>query len=180
MRRAPHAIRTAFALVATASLSACLGTGQTAQQALPPKPSETAKEVAQIKDDLKAMHAKGDAMVIAAPEYAPVELRGLGFSQVSAQPGKTLNEKRLMAIRAARLEAMRDLVEQVHGIRISGDTTIRDAAVTNDHIRGIVEGELRGARTLRISPKDADTFVVELALDADTVRYILRAIRMGV
>ncbi|SPF80058.1 LPP20 family lipoprotein [Pseudoprimorskyibacter insulae] len=172
-------IRAGAGLAIVTALGACMS--QQAQQALPPAPTPTAKAVAQIKDDVNAMHADSALPpVLAAPKYVPVELKGLGFSQVSAQPGKTLNEKRLMAIRAARLEAMRDLVEQVHGIHLTADTTIRDASVTNDHIRGIVEGELRGARTLRISPKDEDTFTVELALDADTVRYILRAVRMGV
>ena len=35
---------------------------------------------------------------------------GHGYAQVPGQPGKTHNEKRLMAMRAARLDAMRDLV----------------------------------------------------------------------
>ena len=82
-----------------------------------------------------------------------------------------------MAIRAARLEAIRDLTEQIHGIRINSESTLHDQVLRSDTVRAVVAGEIRGARTLRITPKGEDSFEVVLALDPDTVRYILRAVR---
>lgn len=104
-------------------------------------------------------------------------LKGLGFAQVAGQPGKTLNEKRLMAIRAARVDALRDLTEQVHGVRISATTTVRDAVVADDTLGAVVQGTLRGARTLRVTASGSDSYEVEMALDRDTVAYIVRALK---
>lgn len=151
-----------------------------AVKALPPEPDERTTAIAQIKDDINALNSKALMPVIEAPSVFPVRITGHGFSQISGQPGGTLNEKRLMAIRAARLEALRDLTEQIHGIRLTSETSLRDATLTDDRIRAIVQGEIRGARTVRITPKDADSFEVVLSLDADTVRYILRAAKLGV
>lgn len=82
-----------------------------------------------------------------------------------------------MAIRAARLDALRDLTEQIHGIRLSSTTSIRDAVVGNDQMTAVVEGTLRGARTVRVTPKGADSYEVEMVIDRDTVGYIVRALR---
>ena len=101
----------------------------------------------------------------------------MGFSQVSNQPGKTTNQKRILAIRAARVEAIRDLTEQVHGLRISSSTTVKDAVIVDDVLRGRVDGEIRGARTVRITPKGSDGYEVVMALDTDMVRYIVKAAR---
>ncbi|MEC8042693.1 MAG: hypothetical protein VX181_18695, partial [Pseudomonadota bacterium] len=57
------------------------------------------------------------------------------------------------------------------------DTTLRDNVIRSDNLRAVVDGEIRGAKTLRIVPKGNDSFQVILALDPDTVAYILRAAR---
>ena len=144
-----------------------------AVDALPEDASPRTEAVARLKDGLA-----GDP-VVAAPAVPVVQFTGMGLAQVSRQPGASTNEKRLMAIRAARMEALRDLTEQIHGIRISAETTLRDQVVRSDMVRGLVEGEIRGARTVRITPKGEDSFEVLMALDPDTVAYILRATRRG-
>lgn len=105
------------------------------------------------------------------------QIVGHGYAQIAGQPGKTANERRLMAMRAARLDAMRDLAEQINGIHISATTTVRDAVVQNDQLTAIVDGTLRGARTLAISPTGTDGFQVDLAIDPDTLAYMLRALQ---
>lgn len=164
-------------------LSGCMS-GPTAMSNVSKDAAPYTKSVAQIKDDLDTPQRSNrviDAVKAAAASVSEtsqpqmVALTGLGYSQVSTQPGKSLNEKRLLAIRAARLEAMRDLTEQVHGISLSASTTVRDAAVVSDVVQGTISGVLRGARTVRITPKDGDTFEVVLELDPSTVGYIVRA-----
>ena len=98
-------------------------------------------------------------------------------AEIAGQPGKTHNEKRLMAMRAARLDAMRDLVEQIHGIRLSASTSIRDAVVQDYSLTAMVDGTIRGARTVRVTPKGTDSYEVEMMLDRDTVAYIVRALK---
>ena len=90
---------------------------------------------------------------------------------------KSVNQRRLMAIRAARLEAMRNLTEQVHGIRVNSRTTIIDAIVQNDSLRATVDGLIVGAKTVRINPVGSDTYEVVLELDQALINTIMKAAR---
>ena len=60
-----------------------------------------------------------------------------------------MNKNELMAIRAARMSAMREL-RAGYGLKVDGNTTVIDLMVQNDTFRGIVSGGIR-ARTVRIS-----------------------------
>lgn len=156
------------------SLTACMAPSR-AVDALPPDAEPATRALAKVRDDLTPDTGPSEART-ATPGPEVTQFTGLGLSQVSTQPGASQNQKRLMAIRAARMEALRDLTEQIHGIRLTSDTTLRDKVLRSDHVRGIVEGEIRGARTLRITPKGDDSFEVVLALSPDVVRYIMRAV----
>jgi hypothetical protein len=115
----------------------------------------------------------------ATPAVAQPRLIGRGFAQVSGQPGRTLGEKRLLAMRAARLEAARDLAEQVHGIRLGSDTLVRDAVVQDDRLAASLAITLRGARTLSIQPRGEDGYEVTMALDAASLALVMRMLRAG-
>ncbi len=104
-------------------------------------------------------------------------INAVGYAVVSSQPGRSANQKRLMAIRSARMAAMRDLAEQIHGLKVEGNTTVIDLMVQNDTFRGIVSGTIRGARTVRINPTGTDTYEVLLEIDKDTLSYLLRQAR---
>ena len=78
-----------------------------------------------------------------------------------------------MAIRAARILALRQLTEQVHGIKIDGDATVLDAVVQSDTVRTQVSGIIRGARTTRVSPVGTDNYEVAMELDRSTLRNIV-------
>ena len=169
-------LRSGLIAAIAVSVSGCMESGPTAMSILAPKADPQTKQLAQAKDDLDAMTGKrvGQSMpsLVSMPKEEKIEIKpiqGLGYAQVSTQPGGSLNQRRLLAIR--------DLTEQVHGIKLTSESTIRDTIVTNDVIRGTVQGELRGARTLKINPKDNDTFEVILELDAGVVSYIVRQAR---
>jgi hypothetical protein len=104
-------------------------------------------------------------------------ITGTGYATISAQPARNINQKRLMAIRVARLDAMRELTEQVHGLRLSGQTTVVDAILQNDTTRATVQGTIRGARTVRINPVGNDTYEVVLELDRDMIARIMQSVR---
>jgi len=173
-------------LVAFVTLTGCGGSGDRAVDALPSDALAGTRMLAETKDALDALDQAGAAPVVAfapasgiGPAVVPPRLTGRGFSQVAGQPGQTLNARRLLAIRAARLEALRDLTEQVHGIRISADSLLRDAVLRNDTLAAHVQGTLRGARTVAVEPRGDDGYAVTIELDADTVAYVLRAVRAG-
>ena len=101
-------------------------------------------------------------------------LTATGYAVVSTQPGQNIEQKRLMAIRAARMAAMRELAEQIHGLKVDSNTTVIDLMVQNDTFRGIVSGVIRGARTVRINPTGSDTYETVLEIDQDMVAYLFR------
>lgn len=101
-------------------------------------------------------------------------LTATGYAVVSSQPGQSIEQKRLMAIRAARMAAIRELAEQIHGLKVDSNTTVIDLMVQNDTFRGIVSGVIRGARTVRINPTGSDTYETVLEIDQDMVAYLFR------
>ena len=102
-------------------------------------------------------------------------LTATGYAVVSSQPGQSIEQKRLMAIRAARMSAIRELAEQIHGLKVDSNTTVIDLMVQNDTFRGIVSGVIRGARTVRINPTGSDTYETVLEIDQDMVAYLFRS-----
>ncbi len=104
-------------------------------------------------------------------------LTALGYAVTSSQPGRSEAQKRLMAIRSARMAAMRDLAEQIHGLQVDSSTTVIDLMVQNDTFRGVVSGTIRGARTVRINPTGTDTYEVVLEIDREMIGYLLKIAR---
>jgi hypothetical protein len=92
-----------------------------------------------------------------------------GYAVISAQPHKLPGQQRLMAIRAAKLDAYRSLTEQVYGQYVDANTTVADMVVMNDTMRTKVEGVVYGARLVSITPVGEDTYEVTLSLDARVV-----------
>jgi hypothetical protein len=170
-------VRRSCVLACLLLLPGCLGSGPRAVDSLPLDATTHTVALAETKDMLD--HLDQGSAPPAPSSFASAGLTGRGFSQVSGQPGTTLNERRLLAMRAARLDALRDLTEQVHGIRISSDSLVQDAVVRNDRLTAHVEGSLRGARTVSIEPKGDDGYSVVMELDTDTVAYIVRAVKAG-
>ena len=130
-------------------------------------------------DDVETIESAVQATAaITQPKVKVVPtITGMGYASVSAQPAQSVNQRRLMAIRAARLEAMRNLTEQVHGIRVNSRTTIIDAIVQNDSLRATVDGLIVGAKTVRINPVGSDTYEVVLELDQALINTIMKAAR---
>ena len=104
-------------------------------------------------------------------------LTATGYAVVSTQPGQNIEQRRLMAIRAARMSAMRELAEQIHGVQVDSNTTVIDLMVQNDTFRAVVKGIIRGAKTVRINPTGVDTYETVLEIDKDMMLMMLRSAR---
>ena len=101
-----------------------------------------------------------------------------GYAVVSVQNHKNPAQQRLMAIRASKLDAYRNLTEQVYGQQLDASSTVADMVVTNDTFRTKVEGVIYGARLVSITPVGEDTYETTLSLDRDVVQD-LRILFMG-
>jgi len=97
---------------------------------------------------------------------------------VTIQNHKNPAQQRLMAIRASKLDAYRNLTEQVYGQQLDASSTVADMVVTNDTFRTKVEGVIYGARLVSITPVGEDTYETTLSLDRDVVQD-LRILYMG-
>ena len=106
-------------------------------------------------------------------------LTAIGYAVTSSQPGRSPAQKRLMAIRSARMAAMRDMAEQIHGLHVDSSTTVIDLMVQNDTFCGVVSGTIRGARTVRINPTGSETYEVVLEIDREMVGYLLKTARQA-
>ncbi len=93
-----------------------------------------------------------------------------GYAVVAVQNHKNPAQQRLMAIRASKLDAYRNLTEQVYGQQLDASSTVADMVVTNDTFRTKVEGVIYGARLISITPVGEDTYETTLSLDKDVVQ----------
>jgi hypothetical protein len=129
--------------------------------------------------DAAAAPARAASRVSAPPQLSSNERRrpilSTGYAVISIQQHHLPAQQRLLAIRAAKLDAYRGLAEQVYGQYLDGATTVADATLRSDRVRSRVEGLIHGAEVVSIAPVGNDTYEMTLSLDRD-VMFELRAI----
>ena len=103
------------------------------------------------------------------PVYKKQVIIATGYANISAQNSDNAAQRRLMAIRASKLDAYRSLTEQVYGQQLNASTTVEDMIVINDTMRAHVEGLVYGARVVSISPIGEDSYETKLELEQDTL-----------
>ena len=90
------------------------------------------------------------------PEWATRTLTVTGQAALDAKEYPNEAQARLMALRAAELVARRKLAEQVDGLRINADTTVKDFVGRNDTIRTRMMTYQVGAHVVEGSEKVRD------------------------
>jgi len=91
-------------------------------------------------------------------------LTAVGYASISEQKGRNEDEKQVRAMRASKIDAYRELAEQVYGMRVSGRADLKDQRLGTELTSGAVDGVIRGAEVVR-SYKVGDSYVTELRLD---------------
>ena len=113
---------------------------------------------------------------MAMPEQIPAaritKLSAVGYGATSSFDAYTTGQKRLMAMRASKLDAYRSLAEQVYGVRVSGTSTVAALMAQNDSFRVYVDAFIRGAKVLSVTPMQDGNYetVLELAFDESSMR----------
>jgi len=100
---------------------------------------------------------------------APLILRVVGYGAINPKAkGMSKVQKRLMSIRASRLDAYRAMAERVYGTKISGSSTVRDLVVQNDSFRTYVDTFIHGARVVSTDVLEDGSVetILEMVIDA--------------
>jgi outer membrane protein FlgP len=102
------------------------------------------------------------------PSEFPV-LRATGYAPISRQPGATSAIKQIKAMRASKMEAYRELSEQVNGIYINATDSLNSSNQETSHsLKSEVDGFVQGARVIR-QYAVGDTYATEVELDSRLV-----------
>ena len=94
----------------------------------------------------------GNEEQLRADSIQQLPYRAVGYASLRVQPGSTPAQKQLMAIRAAKAAAMRELAEKIFGADVSGQTSLIGGGVYSDKLRSSVDGLVRGARVVSLTP----------------------------
>ena len=95
---------------------------------------------------------------------SPPSYTAIGYGAMDSYKDHTPSEQRLLAIRAARMDAYRNLAEELAGLRIRGSTHMRATKVDEDSYRSYVDALVRGAKLKTITPRPDGIYEVELEL----------------
>lgn len=95
----------------------------------------------------------------------PTRVTAIGYGATTAYENYSTGQKRLMAMRASKLDAYRALVEQVNGIRLTSNSTVSALASQHDSFRVYIDAYLRGARIVSVTPLPDGNYETVLELD---------------
>ena len=96
-------------------------------------------------------------------------LTATGYAVISIQNHRLPAQQRLLAIRAAKIDAYRGLAEQVYGLYLDANTIVSDMTIVSDAFRTRVEGVIFGATVTSINPLNNDTYEVTLSLNKSSI-----------
>ncbi|KZZ51886.1 LPP20 family lipoprotein, partial [Oleiphilus sp. HI0123] len=99
----------------------------------------------------------------------PIVVRVTGYGAYERKEDSESESKRLMAIRASKLDAYRTLAERLYGIGISGGSQVDEFVMKSDHYAAAVDSYVRGARVVSIIENKGRGFetVLEILLPGD-------------
>jgi hypothetical protein len=108
----------------------------------------------------------------APPAPAADFVRAKGYGIEPGDPSMTYAEKSLMAKRAAKVDALRNLAEQVKGVKITSDTYVRDFITQSDEMRARLNTFIQGARVVSERQMPDGSYEVEVEADLEPLRRI--------
>lgn len=107
----------------------------------------------------------GCGLAATQSSVSPFKISASGYGAPGSYTQYTVPQQKLMAMRAAQVDAYRNLAEQVQGFRISGNTTVSAFTVQSDSIRTYVDSFIRGARVTSITSIADGNFQANVELD---------------
>ncbi|PKF62776.1 hypothetical protein CW745_04965 [Psychromonas sp. psych-6C06] len=98
----------------------------------------------------------------------------VGYAPIEIQSGDSFDVKMLNAIKASKLEAYKEMAEQIYGVLLSADNRVEGAMLKEDKIKAKVKGLVKGARVVK-SYHEGDFYITELTLDMQALPFASNA-----
>lgn len=105
-------------------------------------------------------------------EGAPIVFTAVGYAPIASQHGRTLDVKILNAIKASKIEAYKELAEQIYGVSLTSKNTLIGSRLKKDSVNSNVTGVIRGASVKRSYHKGA-FYITELELNMDIIPVVM-------
>jgi hypothetical protein len=117
--------------------------------------------------------APSGSYVEPAPPAPAVDfVRAKGYGIEPGDASMTYAEKNLLAKRAAKVDALRNLAEQVKGVRITSDSYVKDFITRSDEMRARLNTFIQGARVVSERQMPDGSYEVEVEADLEPLRRI--------
>jgi len=143
-------------------------------------------DIEHIKEEIKTDVIKATGSGAPRPELPPDLPPGIeevitplptGYAPTMSIPPiwKSVGPQgRLLAERAAQMDAMRRLLEQIKGLRLTSDTLVRDFITESDEIRTKAEGIVVGASQVGRPYLHQDELIVEVTMEVPVEKVITK------
>lgn len=104
----------------------------------------------------------------------PITIQATGYAFYQATEDGKPDPKRLLAIRASKLDAFRSLAERVYGLSLAGNSSVQGFELQSDSFSTQIESVIRGARVVSVieNKQTGIETVLELTLPGDFVDCI--------
>lgn len=146
-------------------LMASLATTLTLGGCVQSQPCCSENKTATMAPEVVTHQASTRAVVGQKPEL--MKISGIGYGAESTFGAYTAGQRRLMAIRASKLDAYRALAEQLYGIKIDSNTAVSTLTAKNDSFRARVNAVVRGARMVSVTPMADNNYETVLEVYVD-------------
>jgi len=103
---------------------------------------------------------------VANSEYH--EFVAVGYAAIAVQKGDSEDIKMLNAIKASKIDAYKELAEQVYGVMLTSKNSIDRHQLQDETLEVKVVGLVRGAKVLR-TYHEGDLYITELSLKMKTL-----------
>lgn len=180
-----HSLPAVLVLTSALALTACASRQSTSHsEAQPAMPVSSAGGMTGVGyagpgQDPVAVEAPTEKVVVREVNpNRPIVIRVTGSGAPPYTKTLTPTQRKLLALRSARLDAYRAMAEQVQGVRLSGGSSVSNLLAVSDSFRVYVDAYLRGIRILstNMMPDGSSEAMAELTLDQEFYQAYRRAL----
>lgn len=106
-----------------------------------------------------------------APQSYQHVFTSVGYAPIAAQKGSTFELQMLYAIKASKLDAYKELAEQIYGVLLNSENQVSGSLLQDSLVESRVKGLIRGARVLK-SYHDGGMYITELELNMENLAFL--------